>query len=257
MPPPTPPFGIAALVFDRHSLRHLGGRIPSSLDALAVLHDLYYFLPSPYQIRPTEAQRAEKVAILAEISNKWQSVRDFVFCSYFARDSYCGTCGGLVSAGSATSDSLPTGESVTYVHCVSATPPCAGAVLHADGAFVDTHGVLSPNTFPYALDEGAQHAAMWYAGTVEYVELPMGHAVESLPYTSPHTSEVQGALVVGATEHPPRDAVRTLTDADITRDVARHLAAKMGGRVPMFGWYVNPKMSVPEVFHVQVFYDGR
>ena len=38
------------------------------------------------------------------------------------------------------------------------------------------------------------------------------------------------------------------SDADITKDIAKSL-----GRDDDFIWYENPKMSIPELFHVQVF----
>lgn len=47
----------------------------------------------------------------------------------------------------------------------------------------------------------------------------------------------------------------TPNDDQISRDISDQIAiySPRSGSAP-FGWYVNPKMSVPEIFHVQVFW---
>lgn len=74
-----------------------------------------------------------------------------------------------------------------------------------------------PNAFPYDLPPGAHHAIMWYLGAER----------------------------------------GELTDEAITTDVAAGVAARHAAGptdAVDFAWYVNPKMSVPGTFHVQVFF---
>jgi len=71
-----------------------------------------------------------------------------------------------------------------------------------------------PNMFPYQLEEGGQHWVMWY-GT--------------------HS--------------------KTLSDEQISKDIEDKLRSFVGPNVLFnFAWYKNPKMSIPEFFHVQVFW---
>lgn len=45
------------------------------------------------------------------------------------------------------------------------------------------------------------------------------------------------------------------SDREISADISQHLQELLHGSVHFdFAWYVNPKMTVPEYFHVQVFW---
>jgi hypothetical protein len=47
------------------------------------------------------------------------------------------------------------------------------------------------------------------------------------------------------------------TDEEISADIHQELAAMLGSHDNFdFGWYVNPRMTVPEFFHVQVFWES-
>ena len=51
-----------------------------------------------------------------------------------------------------------------------------------------------------------------------------------------------------------RDQVKS--DEEVTADIKNELVNVVGSEEGFdFGWYVNPKMTVPEFFHVQVFWD--
>ena len=79
---------------------------------------------------------------------------------------------------------------------------------------------LAPNIFPYALDEGACHYVMWY----------------NTPVLLKSDDEVT---------------------RDISRELRRHVTESCGAAAAGsfdFGWYVNPKMTVPFLAHVQVFW---
>lgn len=46
----------------------------------------------------------------------------------------------------------------------------------------------------------------------------------------------------------------TPSDDEITQDVNDAIREIVGNDNFKFVWYVNPKMTIPEVFHVQVFW---
>ena len=48
--------------------------------------------------------------------------------------------------------------------------------------------------------------------------------------------------------------MRRTTDAQITEDIQRCLSTKLGHNNFEAVWYLNPKMTIPELFHVQVFW---
>eukprot|EP01124_Arcella_intermedia_P037350 TRINITY_DN9985_c0_g2_i2.p1 TRINITY_DN9985_c0_g2~~TRINITY_DN9985_c0_g2_i2.p1 ORF type:complete len:171 (-),score=11.93 TRINITY_DN9985_c0_g2_i2:59-571(-) len=50
---------------------------------LTLLHNAYPWIPDENSIRPTPEERAKKVAILAEISLEWCSLRDFILHDVF------------------------------------------------------------------------------------------------------------------------------------------------------------------------------
>lgn len=184
---PSGDMGIAIMVVDRSTAVPPRGRIPSSLGALEVLHELFSWIPGPTQVRPPAEVRAVKEAKLCALALEWRTMFDFVICTYFDKP---------------------------------ASEDCDGKRFAAD-CDVSGTSAFTMNTFPYELDEGGVHAAMWYG---------------------PHCPASYADPSIG----PPDDV--------ITRDISDALSARYGGYVPPFGWYVNPNMSVPQVFHVQVFY---
>ena len=73
-----------------------------------------------------------------------------------------------------------------------------------------------PNDFPYQLEDATgQHWVLWY--------FPSGRPEE-------------------------------LTDEAINQHVAQHLRELCGDISVAWAWYENPKMSVPDLYHVQVFW---
>ena len=76
---------------------------------------------------------------------------------------------------------------------------------------------LLENKYPYEVPENTKHFILWY------------------PLFSRH---------------------KRITDKVITSDITRHIITTHGenrNTHPQFVWYINPKMTCPELFHVQVF----
>ena len=75
--------------------------------------------------------------------------------------------------------------------------------------------IFRPNEFPYSLSPGSHHSIMWYS------------------------------------YGPPND----LTEEDINADIYAALASEVLNHESFeFVWYENPKMTVPGIYHVQVFW---
>ena len=80
------------------------------------------------------------------------------------------------------------------------------------------------NEFPYQLDKGAYHYVLW-----------MG------PCASTSASDLSHSAVLP-------------TEDEINDHISRALEQITGGIDFDFAWYENPKMTIPSVFHVQVFW---
>lgn len=74
-----------------------------------------------------------------------------------------------------------------------------------------------PNEFPYQLPPGTQHWVMWYS---------YGPAAG-------------------------------LSEGEINNDIDAELRLHLGHEEFDFAWYENPKMTIPEIYHVQVFWRDR
>jgi hypothetical protein len=89
---------------------------------------------------------------------------------------------------------------------------------------------------------------MWYfTGCVLSGGAPVAPNASQEPETP---AVLHAGASEGAEEERPRDR-RLPLEADINEDIAAALAQTGGGRE--FVWYENPKMTIPGVYHVQVF----
>ncbi len=160
------------------------GRIPSDLNSLNALNQLFPWVPNSNQIRPTQDVIDQKLSVLQEIESQWRSVKDYIAHKelgvdfnhdYFSRKKY-----------------------VDYDLIVD--------IIR-----------FNPNNFPYQLSTG-YHYILWVSPTKEFPNgvIPDEHI----------NCEIQNAIVKIAGEN-----------------------SKF-----RFFWYENPKMTVPEIYHIQVFW---
>ncbi len=87
----------------------------------------------------------------------------------------------------------------------------------------ESRRVFLPNQFPYVVPAGTRHWVMWY---------PVGPRFEALG--------------------PAR--LMQPVDAAITANIEQDLREQLTHDRFDFVWYVNPKMTVHDIFHVQVFW---
>ena len=103
-------------------------RISSDVEELALLHEVYGWVPGREHVRPTAAVRAQKELLLSNLGSMWASPADWVFHHVFGAQ----TCRG--------SDGKRT-----------ATRPAAGSIVFAH------------NPFPYCVPQGTEHWVFWMA----------------------------------------------------------------------------------------------
>jgi tetratricopeptide (TPR) repeat protein len=80
---------------------------------------------------------------------------------------------------------------------------------------ISTAGVLCSNEFPYNVDDLTYHSVCWY---------------------------------------PFKSRPNSLRSVDISSDIERCLNSELGHANYEAVWYENPKMTIPELYHVQVFW---
>jgi hypothetical protein len=79
------------------------------------------------------------------------------------------------------------------------------------------HKCLQRNEFPYQMPEGTRHFVMWYSYELDAVA----------------------------------------DEPEITADIEQALRTRCRSDAFEFVWYLNPKMTIPDIFHVQVFWRSR
>ena len=88
---------------------------------------------------------------------------------------------------------------------------------------------FQPNLFPYDIQQG-QHWVMWYG------------------------QEAQDSLLIADITQDIDNELRKQLCIDSDSDIGGSGSDIGGSGNYDFAWYVNPKMSIPEFFHVQVFW---
>ena len=87
-------------------------------------------------------------------------------------------------------------------------------VKELPASFFELDSNLRENKYPYQVSDRTKHYVLWY---------------------------------------PMFSREATLSDSQITRDITRHLIFISGKLDLNFVWYINPKMTITDLFHVQVF----
>lgn len=189
-------------------------QVSNDLKELQCLHDATGWTPGATHIRPTAETRALKEEYLNDALQSYATLTDFVLDTVF----------GLKTRYCWTVATMAAKTHTRSLIRVLLLPTRQGR----DGLFrADKSGdgdddmeatkVLEENKFPYSLPPGTRHSILWYLG------------------------DWRGVL-----------------DGDtITDHVSTELAEVIGGKAGAtfeFVWYENPKMSIPDIFHVQVFW---
>ena len=93
--------------------------------------------------------------------------------------------------------------------------------------------VFQPCTFPYQVENGGQHYTLWFPSLLQEVnELEINRLIEEnikqlIAFRDQH---------IDSTSNESASEIKNIeTEFD-------------------YAWYINPKMTVPEFFHVQVFF---
>ena len=162
--------------------QRLHGKISPEYSHLNKLHEMYTFIPSEEQVRPSPEEKERKAKKLEELAVTWKEFVDFIYGTVFQ---------------------LPY---IVDKNGVKTVPNRYREQIDK------TRHVFQKQLFPYNIEDG-EHFVMWYA--------------------------TKG---------------QEKSDEEITSDIEVELKNMTGTEdCFQFAWYVNPKMTVPEFFHVQVF----
>jgi hypothetical protein len=156
--------------------------ISSALSDLDTLHEIYKWIPSSEQIRPSPELILLKKAKIELIQSKWVSFKDYVLHTVFQKPYITRLFDNL---------------------------------LYVDDDNISNEKVFELCKFPYNMEVG-QHYVLWYG------------------------QEKQGELTAEGISN------------DIEQEITKRLLDPHG--YFDFAWYINPKMTIPELFHVQVFW---
>jgi hypothetical protein len=156
------------------------GHISSDIEELNRLHEIYYWIPNEYMIRPTDSILQEKDVFSKFILEQWHSYKDYILDTHFFR-------------GMSLFDNR----------------------LRLTNPITESEWFFSRSSFPYDLAEGVNHYVLWNCFYDYYFDFK-----ESVIDT-------------------------------IIKDT---LGVIIGSEDFDFAWYKNPKPSIPELWHVQVFW---
>lgn len=213
-------------------MEKLRREIPSDMNELDLLHHRYDWLPNSTTIRPDSKNRAIKEAALLYINSKWLTLNDYILYKVYDKKKIVvfptrNSAGETV--GYSPSPNFNS-ESTCMLKSVETVTDSKFSV--EDREVLPTVRLFKPNEFPYDITRG-NHWVMWYA-------------TKEKSYSSEEISA-----------HISESIVKILTDTDrSSSDSASSSTDSSNNSLDYydFAWYVNPKMTVIDYFHVQVFW---
>lgn len=197
-------------------------RIPSDIQHLNELNRTYKFVPNEFTCRPRPDIRAIKDDTLIEIEEKWASMADFVLFRIF-------------------------GKKFDW---------CDGKFVVKDRSLPADLRLFRPNEFPYNIDEG-NHWIMWYSTR----EPPCDEETVTRDINVMLHNMFHGSTL--AVEDAPHIAFYNengISESQIQFLQSQQLSASSPAEADEvidtydFAWYPNPKVSVPDFYHVHVFW---
>ncbi|KAI9327589.1 hypothetical protein DFJ73DRAFT_964731 [Zopfochytrium polystomum] len=238
-PPPLPPI-----------LPRLRRRVSSDLAQLDALHAAYPWVPGSQSIRPSPETLARKRASTAALDQERQddddedgdddgAAADRRFLDRLSGDLF-GAAWSAASVHYAVSHASWTRSllrrATTSATTTTTTTTTGGTVVVPPPSPSPQLFRFLPNAYPYATPAGTQHYVLWFA-TAE----PVADAVVDAVLAQ----EVARVAVEAAAAAAGKGVVVAETEAAAAAQRADYV------------WYVNPKMNVPEIYHVQRYPRGK
>lgn len=222
-------------------------RIPSDIQHLNELNRTYKFVPNEFTCRPRPDIRAIKDETLVEIEEKWASMEDFVLFRIF-------------------------GKKFDW---------CDGKFVVKDRTLPADLRLFRPNEFPYNIDEG-NHWIMWYSTKEPPCDedtitrdinvmlhnmfhgstRPLEDAPKILYYKENEGIDIleskseQSEPQQSESQQPSKHSEQLQIQSQQSDLLGNVKACEDDDTLDTydFAWYPNPKVSVPDFYHVHVFW---
>jgi len=159
-------------------------QIPSNIESLNVLHELYEWIPDQNMIRPNSIELAKKQLLMNTIESEWLTLQDYILFKVFNQDFI----------------ELPT-------ICKKKIPYIKTSI---------SEFVFTESLFRYNLPTYANHYVLWFS----------------------KINFENGKNIIN------KDTINNIIILEISKYTDNF----------DFAWYINPKPSVSDFFHVQVFW---
>jgi hypothetical protein len=158
-------------------------QIPSDIESLHVLHEIYEWIPNENMIRPNSIELAKKQLLMNTIENEWNTLQDYILFKVFNQDFEENSIGK---------------KAIPYIK-----------------TSIEEY-IFTESLFRYNLPSYANHYVLWFS-KIKY-----------------------------------ENGKHIISEKEINEIIISELCKYIENF--NFAWYINPKPSVPDFFHVQVFW---
>ncbi len=208
----------------------LKGKISSNIDDLNRLNTLYPWIPSESQVRPTPEIKAKKEAMTRRISENWENFTDYILHTVFGK-----------------------------------RKSCLFNKFTVHDRNVESEIVFKPNEFAYQVE--GNHFVLWFGTSAQ--ELPDDAISDIIHAKIEEHLELTGVCKSNNTNNIKSNIMNNTAGSSVAGSNSSCIIASdshsssssssSSSSAPSichfdFAWYINPKMTVPEFFHVQVFW---
>jgi hypothetical protein len=261
---------LQSLSLVRWRRRRVEGAISSERTDLLALSTLFPWIPSALSFRPTPEQQVRKEETMRDVAQCWKSQRDFILCSFFGLDSKPEQEQELENEGSSSSSSSTRSASPPASVSASASSSSPSSSSPSSGSVglkprprlvacppaggwqsLAPRHAFCRNQFPYQLPEG-EHWLLWYP-TYALGETGSTDNSESESDSASNNSSSSSSSSSSNNNRDTRFTCQVPSVDTITADLRLELDAEVGPGRYDFGFYINPRMTLPDLFHVQVF----
>lgn len=192
-------------------------KISSNLEELNNLHRQYHWIPNSEQVRPSPEILERKLSDIEEIQKKWVSFKDFIYYRVFDKQY-----------------NIRNDKLIVFDKDLTILPR-----------------MFKKNDYPYQVN--GNHYILWYSTQIQSV------SDERI------TKDINNELYKLLLHHQQNsnnikkdmntNTITTTTTNDTTTTNSNVAVVTATNTIQYdYVWYLNPKISVPDFFHVQVFW---
>jgi hypothetical protein len=213
------------------SIPPINGKISPDLDVLAILSAKYPWLPNSGTCRPNPVQLAEKNLLRRTLLNEWRTKIDFIAHTVFG-------CEWRYTEGETSAVSVEDSGRDTDVDSLDGTD-AKGREVDDNNTAEDTDHVRKVSDTNSTTLMRQKMTSCDFEGMIKFVPCDFPYQI--------HESGHHYVLWYGSPVPVAEDVVN--------RDIRAAIQDIVGPETPyLFAWYINPKQTIPDIFHVQVFW---